>query len=90
MTGHSAQWKLFKFLKVLLFSLIFSITVLILVATVRTFTFDADAGLLLGKWENTTAISLHLSPQQRKNLLADFKGNKQRNQFDMQLITRRE
>uniref|UniRef100_A0A8C2KKC1 Peptidase M20 domain containing 1, tandem duplicate 2 n=1 Tax=Cyprinus carpio TaxID=7962 RepID=A0A8C2KKC1_CYPCA len=73
MTGHSAQWKLFKFLKVLLFSVIFSITVLFLVATVRTFTFEADAGLRLGKWENTTAISLHLSPQQRKNLLANFK-----------------
>uniref|UniRef100_A0A671QN08 Probable carboxypeptidase PM20D1.2 n=1 Tax=Sinocyclocheilus anshuiensis TaxID=1608454 RepID=A0A671QN08_9TELE len=52
---------------------IFSITVLFLVATVRTFTFDVDAGLQLGKWENTTAISLHLSPQQRKNLLANFK-----------------
>ncbi|KTF73974.1 hypothetical protein cypCar_00049667 [Cyprinus carpio] len=39
----------------------------------RTFTFEADAGLRLGKWENTTAISLHLSPQQRKNLLANFK-----------------
>uniref|UniRef100_A0A672N358 Probable carboxypeptidase PM20D1.2 n=1 Tax=Sinocyclocheilus grahami TaxID=75366 RepID=A0A672N358_SINGR len=73
MTGYSARWKLFKFLKVLLFSVIFSITVLFLVATVRTFTFDADAGLQLGKWENTTAISLHLSPQQRKNLLANFK-----------------
>uniref|UniRef100_A0A671QSR2 Probable carboxypeptidase PM20D1.2 n=1 Tax=Sinocyclocheilus anshuiensis TaxID=1608454 RepID=A0A671QSR2_9TELE len=73
MTGHSARWKLFKFLKVLLFSVIFSITVLFLVATVRTFTFDVDAGLQLGKWENTTAISLHLSPQQRKNLLANFK-----------------
>ncbi|XP_050952071.1 N-fatty-acyl-amino acid synthase/hydrolase PM20D1.2 [Labeo rohita] len=73
MTGHSAQWKLFKFLKVLLFSVIFSITVLFLVATVRTFTFDADAGLQLGKWENTTAISLHINPQQRKNLLANFK-----------------
>ncbi len=84
MTGHSAQWKLFTFLKVLLFSLIFSITVLFLIATVRTFTFDADAGLQLGKWENTTTISpLHLSPQQRKNLLADFKGNKQRKQSDI-------
>uniref|UniRef100_A0A671KEJ6 Peptidase M20 domain containing 1, tandem duplicate 2 n=1 Tax=Sinocyclocheilus anshuiensis TaxID=1608454 RepID=A0A671KEJ6_9TELE len=45
MTGHSAQRKLFKFLKVLLFSVIFSITVLFLVATVRTITFDVDAGL---------------------------------------------
>ncbi len=87
MTGHSAQWKLFTFLKVLLFSLIFSITVLFLIATVRTFTFDADAGLQLGKWENTTTISLHLTPQQRKNLLADFRGNKQRKLSDMQLIT---
>ncbi|XP_052449839.1 N-fatty-acyl-amino acid synthase/hydrolase PM20D1.2 isoform X2 [Carassius gibelio] len=73
MTGQNAEWKLFKFLKVLLFSVIFLITVLFLVATVKTFTFDADAGLLLGKWENTTAISLHLSPQQRKNQLAHFK-----------------
>uniref|UniRef100_A0A8C1H2B1 Peptidase M20 dimerisation domain-containing protein n=2 Tax=Cyprinus carpio TaxID=7962 RepID=A0A8C1H2B1_CYPCA len=39
---------------------IFSITLLFLVATVRTFTFDVDAGLQLGKWENTTAISLNL------------------------------
>ncbi|ROL53251.1 N-fatty-acyl-amino acid synthase/hydrolase PM20D1.2 [Anabarilius grahami] len=73
MTGHSTHWKLFKFLKVLLFSAIFAITVLFLVATVRTFTFDVNAGLELGKWENTTTISLHLSPQQRKNLLANFK-----------------
>ncbi|ROL53248.1 N-fatty-acyl-amino acid synthase/hydrolase PM20D1.2 [Anabarilius grahami] len=73
MTGHSTHWKLFKFLKVLLFSAIFAIAVLFLVATVRTFTFDVNAGLELGKWENTTTISLHLSPQQRKNLLPNFK-----------------
>ncbi|RXN26044.1 putative carboxypeptidase [Labeo rohita] len=44
-----------------------------LMQNIRTFTFDADAGLQLGKWENTTAISLHINPQQRKNLLANFK-----------------
>jgi len=86
MTAHNTLWKLFKFLKVLLFGVIFLITVLFLVATVRTFTFDVGAGLQLGKWENTTTISLHLIPQQRKNLLANFKGNKQRRNTD-QLVT---
>lgn len=76
MTGHSTHWKLWKFIKVLIFSVIFSVIVLLLVATVRTFTLDVDSGLQLGKWENTTTISLHLRTQQRKNLLANFKGKK--------------
>lgn len=57
----------------LLFSVIFSIIALLLVATVRTFTLDVDSGLHLGKWENTTTISLQLRTQQRQNLLANFK-----------------
>lgn len=74
MTGHSTQWRLFKFFKVLVLSLILSLALLFLVATVRTFTFDVSAGLQLGKWENTISISPHLTPQQRKDLLANFKG----------------
>lgn len=73
MTGHNTHWKLWKFIKVLLFSVIFSIIALLLVATVRTFTLDVGSGLHLGKWENTTTISLQLRTQQRQNLLANFK-----------------
>ncbi|TRY84764.1 hypothetical protein DNTS_027446 [Danionella cerebrum] len=70
LTTHLRLW---KYLKVLLFSVIFLIALLFLVATVRTFTFDADLGLQLGQWENTTTLSLHLNPQRRKNQLENFK-----------------
>ncbi|XP_056588199.1 N-fatty-acyl-amino acid synthase/hydrolase PM20D1.2 [Triplophysa dalaica] len=73
MTGRNTQWKLFTFLKVLVLSFTLSLTVVFLVATVRTFTFDVSAGLQLGKWENTISISPHISPQQRKDLLENFK-----------------
>ncbi|XP_055044044.2 N-fatty-acyl-amino acid synthase/hydrolase PM20D1.2 isoform X2 [Misgurnus anguillicaudatus] len=73
MTGYKTQWKLFTLFKVLLLSFILSVTLLFLVATVRTFTFDVSAGLHLGKWENTNTIAPRLTPQQRKDLLANFK-----------------
>lgn len=73
MTGHKTQWKLFKLFKVVLLTFILSLTLLFLVATVRTFTFDVSAGLHLGKWENTNTIAPHLTPQQKKDLLANFK-----------------
>lgn len=76
MTGRNTQWRLFTFLKVLVLSFTLSLTVVFLVATVRTFTFDVSAGLQPGKWENTISISPHISPQQRKDLLENFKGRK--------------
>lgn len=63
-----------KFSGILLGILLLSVLILFSVVIGRTFTFKVNTEL--GQWENTTTIYPDLSPEQRKNLLQNFKGKK--------------
>ncbi|XP_056094198.1 N-fatty-acyl-amino acid synthase/hydrolase PM20D1.1 [Rhinichthys klamathensis goyatoka] len=60
-----------KFSGILLGILLLSVLILFSVVIGRTFTFKVNTEL--GQWENTTTIYPDLSPEQRKNLLQNFK-----------------
>ncbi|KAG1961968.1 M20/M25/M40 family metallo-hydrolase [Pimephales promelas] len=60
-----------KFSGILLGILLLSILILFSVVIGRAFTFKVNTEL--GQWENTTNIYPDLSPEQRKNLLQNFK-----------------
>lgn len=74
MTGHSTLPRIITFIKLVALSLFFTLLILFLVATTRTFTLDVNAGLQLAQWEKTTYISADISTEQREVLLENFKG----------------
>ncbi|XP_062871495.1 N-fatty-acyl-amino acid synthase/hydrolase PM20D1.2 isoform X2 [Trichomycterus rosablanca] len=57
----------------MILGLLLILLVLFLVATVRTFTLEVNAGLQLAQWEKTANISGDISKQQREELLSHFK-----------------
>uniref|UniRef100_A0A6Q2YYU0 Peptidase M20 dimerisation domain-containing protein n=1 Tax=Esox lucius TaxID=8010 RepID=A0A6Q2YYU0_ESOLU len=73
MTERSGKCNILKFVKVLSFAFIFVILVIFVAATVRTLTFDVNAGLQLAPWEKTNNIAYDINQQQRGELLANFK-----------------
>ncbi|XP_051736243.1 N-fatty-acyl-amino acid synthase/hydrolase PM20D1.1 [Ctenopharyngodon idella] len=60
-----------KFFGILLLILLLSVLILFSFVIGKTFTFKVNTEL--GQWENTTTIYPDLSPEQRKNLLQNFK-----------------
>ncbi|KAI4894732.1 hypothetical protein NFI96_001873 [Prochilodus magdalenae] len=73
MTGHNTKWRITRFLKAVLLTLLLISLILFLVATVRTLTLEVNAGLQLAQWEKTANTSADISEQERKVLLANFK-----------------
>nr|XP_023649262.1 N-fatty-acyl-amino acid synthase/hydrolase PM20D1 isoform X1 [Paramormyrops kingsleyae] len=73
MTGQSRGPKVLVFLRIAFLSLILVLVVLLLVATIRTFSLDVNSGLQLGKWERTAIIPEHISAAQREQLLSNLK-----------------
>lgn len=63
-----------KFFGILLLILVLSVLILFAVVIGRTFTFKVNTEL--GQWENATTIYPSLSPEQKKQLLENFKGKK--------------
>lgn len=75
MSGQSRRPKLLVFLRIAFLSLILVVFVLLLVATIRTFSLDVNSGLQLGKWERTAIIPAHTSAEQKERLLGNLKGS---------------
>ncbi|XP_030624855.1 N-fatty-acyl-amino acid synthase/hydrolase PM20D1.2 [Chanos chanos] len=73
MTGNGTKPGTLKVLKVVVLSLALVLLILFLIATVRTFTLEVNAGLQLAQWERTSKISPDISQQQREKQLANFK-----------------
>lgn len=63
-----------KFFGILLLILVLSVLILFAVVIGRTFTFKVNTEL--GPWENASSIYPSLSPEQKKQLLENFKGKK--------------
>ena len=74
MSGQSVRLRITKLLKVVILSLLFVITVLILVATVRTISLDVNTGLKLARWERTEHVPPNITSEYRQRLVSNFKG----------------
>lgn len=75
MTDSGTKFKIFKFLKIILSSLLITALLLFTIASIRTLSLDVNVGLKLARWEKTSNISLVIDDPQREQLLAHFKGN---------------
>ncbi|XP_047424544.1 N-fatty-acyl-amino acid synthase/hydrolase PM20D1.2 [Mugil cephalus] len=73
MTDSGSKFKIFKFLKIIISSLLITVIFLFTIATIRTFTLDVNVGLQLARWEKTKNISLVIDHHQREQLLNHFK-----------------
>lgn len=73
MTDKGPKFKILKFLKIIFSSLFIIVLVLFTAATIRTFTLDVNVGLQLSHWEITNSTPLIIDPDQREELLANFK-----------------
>ncbi|XP_055748128.1 N-fatty-acyl-amino acid synthase/hydrolase PM20D1.2-like [Salvelinus fontinalis] len=73
MTERSAKLNILKFVKIVSFSLLLVILAFFVAATVRTLTFDVNAGLQLAHWEKTNNIASDINQHQREELLANFR-----------------
>lgn len=69
------KFKIFKFVKIIICSLVIAALLLFTVASIRTLSLDVNVGLQLARWEKTNNISLVIDHHQREELLANFKGN---------------
>uniref|UniRef100_A0A3Q2VA73 N-acyl-aliphatic-L-amino acid amidohydrolase n=1 Tax=Haplochromis burtoni TaxID=8153 RepID=A0A3Q2VA73_HAPBU len=65
--------KIFKFLKIIISSLLITVLLLFTIAAIRTLSLDVNAGLQLAHWEKTNNKSLVIDHHQREELLANFK-----------------
>lgn len=74
MTERSAKLNILKFVKIVSFSLLLVILAFFVAATVRTLTFDVNAGLQLAHWEKTNNIASDINQHQREELLSNFRG----------------
>lgn len=74
MTDPGPKLKLFKWLKLIISSLVVTVLLLFTVASIRTITLDVNVGLQLANWEETKNISLAIDHHHREELLANFKG----------------
>uniref|UniRef100_A0A8L0DLB6 Peptidase M20 dimerisation domain-containing protein n=1 Tax=Oncorhynchus mykiss TaxID=8022 RepID=A0A8L0DLB6_ONCMY len=73
MTERSAKLNILKFVKIVSFSLLLVILAFFVAATVRTLTFDVNAGLQLAHWEKTNNIASDINQHQREELLSNFR-----------------
>ncbi|XP_066527810.1 N-fatty-acyl-amino acid synthase/hydrolase PM20D1.2-like [Hoplias malabaricus] len=72
MTDRNKKGRIIRFLKLVSLSLLLFLLVLFLVATVRTFTLEVNAGFQLAQWEKKN-ISPEINQHQREELLENFK-----------------
>lgn len=75
MTESGQKFKIFKFLKIVISSLLIAALLLFTIASIRTLSLDVNVGLQLARWEKTNNLSLVIDHHQREELLANFKGN---------------
>lgn len=74
MTDRSGKCNIMKLVKIVSLSLLFVVIVCFVAATLRTLTFDVNSGLQLAHWEKTNNIASDINQHQRKELLANFRG----------------
>ena len=84
-----SKFKIFKFVKIIISSLLIAVLVLFTVASIRTFSLDVNVGLQLSHWEKTNNISLVIAQHQREELLANFKGNSARACYQVASLSKR-
>lgn len=77
MTDRQPKFKTFRFIKLIVGSLVVVIALLLTVASLRTLSLDVNAGLQLADWGRTRNISLVVDQHRREQLVANFKGNLQ-------------
>ncbi|XP_030589174.1 N-fatty-acyl-amino acid synthase/hydrolase PM20D1.2 [Archocentrus centrarchus] len=73
MADSGSKFRIFKFLKIIICSLLITGLFLFTIASIRTFSLDVNAGLQLAHWEKTNNISLAIDHSQREQLLTHFK-----------------
>lgn len=73
MTDSGPKFRVFKFLKIIISSLVLTVLLLFTIASLRTLSLDVNVGLQLARWEKTNNISLVIDQHQREELLANFK-----------------
>ncbi|XP_039863883.1 N-fatty-acyl-amino acid synthase/hydrolase PM20D1.2-like [Simochromis diagramma] len=73
MTESGSKLRIFKFLKIIISSLLITVLLLFTIAAIRTLSLDVNAGLQLAHWEKTNNKSLVIDHHQREELLANFK-----------------
>lgn len=78
MTESGSKLRIFKFLKIIISSLLIAVLLLFTIAAIRTLSLDVNAGLQLAHWEKTNNKSLVIDHHQREELLANFKGIRSR------------
>lgn len=74
MTDRIGKCNIMKLVKIVSLSLLFVVIVCFVAATLRTLTFDVNSGLQLAHWEKTNNIASDINQHQRKELLANFRG----------------
>nr|XP_046253513.1 N-fatty-acyl-amino acid synthase/hydrolase PM20D1.2-like isoform X2 [Scatophagus argus]XP_046253514.1 N-fatty-acyl-amino acid synthase/hydrolase PM20D1.2-like isoform X2 [Scatophagus argus] len=73
MTDSGPKFKVFKFLKIVISSVVIIIVLLFTIASLRTLSLDVNLGLQLAHWEKTNNVSLVIDHRQREELLSNFK-----------------
>ncbi|CAG04004.1 unnamed protein product [Tetraodon nigroviridis] len=73
MTEPRAKFRIFRFLKLIVLSLVFVTVLLLAAASLRTLSLDVNVGLQLADWEKTNNVSLVIDQNRREELLANFK-----------------
>lgn len=74
MTDSGPKFKMLRFLKIIIITLLITALVLCTIASMRTLSLDVHLGLQLARWEKTNNISLAIDQRQREELLNNFKG----------------
>lgn len=74
MTEPRAKFRIFRFLKLIVLSLVFVTVLVLAAASLRTLSLDVNVGLQLADWEKTNNVSLVIDQNRREELLANFKG----------------
>ncbi|XP_078144394.1 N-fatty-acyl-amino acid synthase/hydrolase PM20D1.2-like isoform X3 [Centroberyx gerrardi] len=73
MTDRGPKFRVCKFLKIIICSLLIITLVLFTIASVRTLSLDVNVGLQLAQWEKTNNLAPDINQRQREELLANFK-----------------
>ncbi|KAF3697153.1 N-fatty-acyl-amino acid synthase/hydrolase PM20D1.2 [Channa argus] len=73
MTDSGPKLRLFRWMKIVISSVVVTVLLLFTAACIRTLSLDVNVGLKLAHWEKTNNISLVIDHRQREELLANFK-----------------
>lgn len=75
MTDSRPKFRIFRFFKLIVVSLVVVTVLLLTAASLRTLSLDVNVGLQLADWEKSNNLSLVIDQKRKEELFDNFKGN---------------